>query len=148
MSDTESNQAYNDASEASIRRKTVPGKWRTILLPLGAPRRGRTILESLRAPAFSGDYRTSRARISSIVLALQLLRRGRIPRRNPHQRTLLHRQRQLHRHRSSLLLASQILRRGRIPRSNSHLQQQRKDQLEEGRILQLTEGRPAPGSPQ
>ena len=59
------------------------------------------MLASQRAPAFSGDYRTSRARISSILLALQILRRGRIPRRHPHQRALQIRQHQLQlRHRS------------------------------------------------
>ena len=70
------------------------------------------MLASQRAPAFSGDYRTSRARISSILLALQILRRGRIPRRKPRQRALLNRQRQMKlRHRSSTMIALQLLRR-------------------------------------
>ena len=79
------------------------------------------MLASQRAPAFSGDYRTSRARISSILLALQILRRGRIPRRKPRQRALLNRQRQMKlRHRSSTMIALQLLRRGRIPWRNPH----------------------------
>ena len=90
MSDRESHQASIDASEASIPAENGSREVENDPPPLGSDEERES---DPGVAARTHFHRTSRARISSIMLALQLLRRGRIPRRNSHQRALLNRQR-------------------------------------------------------
>ena len=68
MSDGESHQASIDASEASIPAENGSREVENDPPPLGRAEESVSdagvSLASQRAPAFSGDYRTSRARIS------------------------------------------------------------------------------------